>query len=184
MVERAGELTPKINNEPLPKHLQALKYWLRSVQTREGSVRLFYDNVLKYIERDAQVLNIHIDNDQGIEIDPQSGLYTPPSFLEYKSLSLTNGVQMIEQKREIKRLIRPMEGKVLGMLMEQPEKPIHREYLLRMVFAASDSVRTIDQHVSNLRKALQESAFENNDRFVQTVWGYGYILNTPKAFLA
>ena len=64
---------------------------------------------------------------------------------------------------------------VLSVLAAHPRRPLTREQLMEMALGKgnSDSLdRSIDVHVSRLRKALDR---DQSGRHIQTVWGYGYV---------
>ncbi|QEL57193.1 osmolarity response regulator transcription factor OmpR [Chromobacterium paludis] len=65
---------------------------------------------------------------------------------------------------------------VLSVLVSHPRRPLTREQLMELALGKGNGEsldRSIDVHISRLRKAL-----ENGDsplRYIQTVWGYGYV---------
>ena len=65
---------------------------------------------------------------------------------------------------------------VLSVLVTHPRRPLTREQLMEMALGKGNGEsldRSIDVHISRLRKALDsESA---GPRYIQTVWGYGYV---------
>ena len=70
----------------------------------------------------------------------------------------------------------PTEFRLLHLFMAHPERVYSREQLLDLVWGRNIHVgpRTVDMHVSNLRKALEASG---HDRLIQTVRGSGYRLS-------
>jgi two-component system phosphate regulon response regulator OmpR len=63
---------------------------------------------------------------------------------------------------------------VLAVLASHPRRPLTREQLMEMALGkgGGESLdRSIDVHISRLRKALGN----NGPRYLQTVWGYGYV---------
>ncbi len=65
---------------------------------------------------------------------------------------------------------------VLSVLATHPRRPLTREQLMEMALGkgGGDSLdRSIDVHVSRLRKALDNG--DGKTRHIQTVWGYGYV---------
>lgn len=65
---------------------------------------------------------------------------------------------------------------VLSVLVTHPRRPLTREQLMEMALGkgGGESLdRSIDVHISRLRKALDTG--ENGPRYIQTVWGYGYV---------
>ena len=71
----------------------------------------------------------------------------------------------------------PTEFRLLHVLMTHPERVYTRDQLLDLVWGRNIHVgpRTVDMHVSNLRKALEASG---HHRLIQTVHGSGYRFST------
>ncbi len=71
----------------------------------------------------------------------------------------------------------PTEFRLLHVLMTHPERVYSRDQLLDLVWGSNIHVgpRTVDMHVSNLRKALEASG---HHRLIQTVHGSGYRFST------
>ena len=71
----------------------------------------------------------------------------------------------------------PTEFRLLHVLMTHPERVYSRDQLLDLVWGRNIHVgtRTVDMHVSNLRKALESSG---HHRLIQTVHGAGYRFST------
>ena len=70
----------------------------------------------------------------------------------------------------------PTEFRLLHLLMAHPERVYSRDQLLDLVWGANIHVapRTVDMHVSNLRKALEATG---HHRLIQTVRSTGYRLS-------
>ena len=70
----------------------------------------------------------------------------------------------------------PTEFRLLHLLMTHPERVYSRDQLLDLVWGQNIHVgaRTVDMHVSNLRKALEASG---HHRLIQTVRSSGYRLS-------
>jgi DNA-binding response OmpR family regulator len=66
---------------------------------------------------------------------------------------------------------------LLKILMEQPGKVIEREFLFRTVWdtAYTEDTRTLDVHVSWLRRAIEDDP--RNPQYIKTVRGVGYRLD-------
>ncbi|MEQ6291231.1 response regulator [Vogesella sp. GCM10023246] len=65
---------------------------------------------------------------------------------------------------------------VLLALASHPRRPLTREQLMELAMGkggGESQDRSIDVHVSRLRKAIEEP--EGPPRYLQTVWGYGYV---------
>ncbi len=70
----------------------------------------------------------------------------------------------------------PTEFRLLHLLMKHPERVYSRDQLLDLVWGRNIYVgsRTVDMHISNLRKALEASG---HHRLIQTVRSRGYRLS-------
>lgn len=66
---------------------------------------------------------------------------------------------------------------LLKILMEHPGEVIEREYLFRTVWdtAYTEDTRTLDVHVSWLRRAIEDDP--RNPRYIKTIRGVGYRLD-------
>lgn len=66
---------------------------------------------------------------------------------------------------------------LLKILMEHPGEVIEREYLFRTVWdtAYTEDTRTLDVHVSWLRRAIEDDP--RNPQYIKTIRGVGYRLN-------
>ncbi|MBV8049367.1 MAG: two-component system response regulator OmpR [Paludibacterium sp.] len=65
---------------------------------------------------------------------------------------------------------------VLSVLATHPRRPLTREQLMEMALGKGNGEsldRSIDVHISRLRKALDSETA--GPRYIQTVWGYGYV---------
>lgn len=65
---------------------------------------------------------------------------------------------------------------VLSVLVTHPRRPLTREQLMEMALGKGNGEsldRSIDVHISRLRKALTSDI--PGLRYIQTVWGYGYV---------
>ena len=70
----------------------------------------------------------------------------------------------------------PTEFRLLQVLMSRPERAYTRDQLLSLVWGQNIYVgeRTVDMHISNIRKALEAHGL---DGMIQTVRGVGYRLS-------
>ncbi|WP_019103776.1 two-component system response regulator OmpR [Chromobacterium haemolyticum] len=92
-------------------------------------------------------------------------------------------------QRELRKAGQPVtltsaEFAVLSVLVSHPRRPLTREQLMEMALGKGNGEsldRSIDVHISRLRKALESG--DTQLRFIQTVWGYGYVFvpdGTPR----
>lgn len=71
----------------------------------------------------------------------------------------------------------PTEYKILELLSSSPQQVFSREQLLQCVFQdeAVIDVRTVDAHISKLRRKIDSST---DSSYIQTVYGFGYRFNS------
>lgn len=75
----------------------------------------------------------------------------------------------------------PKEYSLLSVLIERPERVFSREQLLDKVWGHGIYVedRTVDVHMSRLRRALNKSSNGEKPNIIRTVRGTGYSLSQP-----
>ncbi|MGY8626240.1 osmolarity response regulator transcription factor OmpR [Chromobacterium violaceum] len=86
-------------------------------------------------------------------------------------------------QRELRRAGQPVsltsaEFAVLSVLVSHPRRPLTREQLMELALGKGNGEsldRSIDVHISRLRKALESGDNDSQLRYIQTVWGYGYV---------
>ncbi|WP_273852595.1 response regulator transcription factor [Guptibacillus spartinae] len=69
----------------------------------------------------------------------------------------------------------PIEFKLLGQFLKNPEKVFSREHLIQLIWGYESNTegRTIDSHIRNLRDKCRHVDFQINNYLV-TIWGVGY----------
>lgn len=72
-------------------------------------------------------------------------------------------------------ILTPKEYNLLCYLANNPDKALSREMILNEVWGADffGTDRTVDTHIKTLRENIKPY-----HRFIETVWGYGYIFKT------
>ena len=67
------------------------------------------------------------------------------------------------------------EFSVLKVLVEHARRPLSRDQLMEMARGREHEAfdRAIDVQISRLRKLIEDSA--GQPRYIQTVWGFGYV---------
>ena len=102
--------------------------------------------------------------------------------LEFHGLTLNPETMRVERDGD-PILLGPKEFRLLSVLIERPERVFSREQLLDMVWGHGVYVeeRTVDVHMSRLRRALNRRAdsAENRPDIIRTVRGTGYSLSRP-----
>jgi two-component system phosphate regulon response regulator OmpR len=83
-------------------------------------------------------------------------------------------------KRQLSRNDEPIsltngEFALLKVLVKHPHQPLSREKLMELTRGREHEAfdRSIDVQISRLRKLIERDP--GNPRFIQTVWGYGYV---------
>ena len=101
--------------------------------------------------------------------------------LEFHGLTLNPETMRVERDGD-EILLGPKEFRLLSVLIERPERVFSREQLLDMVWGHGVYVeeRTVDVHMSRLRRALNKSEDAERKRdIIRTVRGAGYSLCRP-----
>ncbi|SFJ51032.1 response regulator transcription factor [Thermoflavimicrobium dichotomicum] len=70
--------------------------------------------------------------------------------------------------------VTPMEYRLLSILARHPERAFSREELIEKAFGFDfeGDIRTIDQHMKNLRAKIETDS--KHPAYIQTVYGFGY----------
>ncbi|MGX1373303.1 DNA-binding response OmpR family regulator [Priestia megaterium] len=94
--------------------------------------------------------------------------------INYKGLLWSRENHLLKyEDQEIQ--VTPKEFKLVGLLLQYPNRVFSREDLLTSVWGYDAEIegRTIDSHVRNVRDKLRKANFPV-DNHLQTVWGLGY----------
>lgn len=99
--------------------------------------------------------------------------------IEAGGLSLDTMAQTLTVRGQTVKLTRT-EAAILKLLMENPRQVISKRVLLdRISIDTPDCTeRSLKQHISNLRKKVQETGETD---FIETVWGIGFKLSEQKS---
>jgi DNA-binding response OmpR family regulator len=104
---------------------------------------------------------------------------------EQKDLLEVGGLQLDPVQRWVRigtrqTSLTPRLVTLLKILMEHPGEVIEREYLFRTAWdtAYTEDTRTLDVHVSWLRRAIEDDP--RNPQFIKTIRGVGYRLDMLK----
>jgi DNA-binding response OmpR family regulator len=102
-----------------------------------------------------------------------------PSFLTAGDLSIDLLSRSLSVCGKEVRLTRT-EYAIIKLLMENPERVIARSVLLDRIGADTPDCteRSLKQHISNLRKKLQDAGGTD---YIETVWGIGFKLRDHKS---
>ena len=98
-----------------------------------------------------------------------------PQLIEIDGLRVDVRKHIAEIEGDDGRIkLTPRELRILRLLMAEPGRIFTREHIISRVFGDDFEGfdRTVDTHVSNLRRKLEGKA--ENPRYVQTVYGAGY----------
>lgn len=106
-------------------------------------------------------------------------LSKPEPILKYGDLTLSSERHQVQKGSEILDLT-PTEFKILELFFENPGRVFSRLQIVERVqgYAFEGYERTIDAHVKNLRRKIEESP--KNPQYVQTVYGVGYRFATAE----
>ncbi|MBM7866285.1 response regulator [Heliobacterium gestii] len=103
----------------------------------------------------------------------QSLVQAPQSVLHLGELTLDiDGVRLLKQGREVS--LTATEFRLLSMMAKQPGRAFTRLQLLEGAIgeAFENYERTVDTHIFNLRKKIEDRS--GKPRYIQTVFGVGY----------
>lgn len=105
------------------------------------------------------------------------------AVMRFESLEVNTGTMQVTCDGDLIKL-GTKEFRLLTVLMERPEQIFSREQLLDAVWGHGVYVdeRTVDVHMSRLRKALNKTSPVDEERgdIIRTVRGMGYALSKPK----
>jgi two-component system phosphate regulon response regulator PhoB len=105
----------------------------------------------------------------------QSSSAANTNVLRFFDIIMEHDAHRVYRNQRCVRLS-PVEYRVLQHLLEYPRKVLSREQILATVRAQSDqaAARSVDVHISRIRKALCEQGEPN---YIRTVRGVGYSLD-------
>ena len=97
------------------------------------------------------------------------------SMIEYDDLLIDTNKKVVQSTDKIIK-IGKTEYKILSMLMSRPEHVFSREQIIDYVWDNNPNIddRTVDVHVSRLRKTFKEN-YHGNCK-IETVHGFGYCI--------
>ncbi|WP_458120465.1 response regulator transcription factor [Paenibacillus sp. Z6-24] len=101
------------------------------------------------------------------ELPEEHVLFSHPFRLLLDQRKLVRGEQMI--------LLTPKEFDILRLLMENPNKAIHRDNILNEVWGNffTGDMKTVDVNIRRIRQKIEKD--DANPEYIETVWGYGYL---------
>lgn len=104
----------------------------------------------------------------------------PKDILELGNLILDQDNREVTAGGETHHLT-PMEWRLLATFMQHPNEILTREFLMEKVWETSytDDTRTLQVHVSWLRKKIEEDS--SNPKLIQTVRGVGYVFSVEQS---
>jgi two-component system phosphate regulon response regulator PhoB len=81
-------------------------------------------------------------------------------------------------KNQIEVKLAPIEFQILQILLETPEKVVSRNTLMNKIWGLENYVeeRTIDVHITRLRKALVRGRKVEGEEIIKTIRSVGYKL--------
>ena len=106
---------------------------------------------------------------------------TPRASVSGPALLACGGIELDPRSNEVRVRgrqvsLRPLEHRLLKVLLEHPGEVLTRAQLLASAWGVTAQVntRTVDTHVRRLREALGDGA-----DLIETVYGFGYRLSNP-----
>lgn len=105
---------------------------------------------------------------------PPGAPTTEEEIIAFGGVSLNLATRELSRGKEITQLTTG-EFAVLKVLVQHPRQPLSRDKLMELARGREYDVfdRSIDVQISRLRKLVEEDPAK--PRYVQTVWGFGYV---------
>lgn len=102
-------------------------------------------------------------------------LESAPPYLAYQSINVDLKRYKVTVGEQQVRLT-PTELRLLVLLLREPDQVFTRTQIIDLVFGAEFGSfdRSVDAHISNLRRKLNDA--DDERRYIQTVYGIGYKL--------
>ena len=107
-------------------------------------------------------------------LPPPGAPAAKPGVIGFGDVEVDMSTRQIARQGEVTRLTTG-EFAVLKVLMEHPRQPLSRDRLTQLARGREHGPfdRAIDVQVSRLRKLVEPDP--QNPRYLQTVWGFGYV---------
>ena len=107
-------------------------------------------------------------------VPPPPGAPAEGGVVTFGDIALDMGTRELKRGEEITRLTTGEFG-LLRVLVEHPRQPMSRDKLMELARGREYEVfdRAIDVQVSRLRKLVEDDP--TKPRYLQTVWGFGYV---------
>lgn len=99
-----------------------------------------------------------------------------PKELTFRNITLSYIQRSVHVGKELAPLT-PTEFRILALLMREPSRVFSRDHIIDQVFGYDFGGfdRSVDTHVSNLRRKLESSGAK--DGLIKSIYGVGYKLN-------
>lgn len=111
----------------------------------------------------------------------QHSMQAQQKRLLYRNIEINTELHSVYVQRQNKKILLNLtltEYKILLLMIDHPHKVFSRSELMNQCLPDSDALeRTVDSHVSKLRKKLEEQGLE---QILMNVRGVGYRLDQPK----
>lgn len=111
----------------------------------------------------------------------QHSMQAQQKHLLYRNIEINTELRSVYVQRQNKKILLNLtltEYKILLLMIDHPHKVFSRSELMNYCLPDSDALeRTVDSHVSKLRKKLEEQGLE---QILMNVRGVGYRLDQPK----
>jgi two-component system phosphate regulon response regulator OmpR len=120
------------------------------------------------------VARIHAVLRRRTALPPPGAPAAEDATISFGNINLDLGTRQLSRNGETATLTTG-EFALLKVLVEHPRKPLSRDKLMELARGREYDVfdRSIDVQVSRLRKLVEDDAAK--PRYIQTVWGFGYV---------
>ena len=104
----------------------------------------------------------------------------PAEEIPEEHVLISHPFQLLLDQRKLMRgeqtiLLTPKEFDILRLLMENPNKAIHRDDILNEVWGNffTGDMKTVDVNIRRIRQKIEKD--DAHPEYIETVWGYGYL---------
>ncbi len=169
-------MLPGMSGEEVLSHIEDIPVIVLSARVEvSDKVRLLLGGAVDYMTKPFDTKELLAR----IIVQLRSSERTSSSRLTFGELTLDTMAQTLSVKNQPLKLTRT-EYAIIKLLMNNPRQVIAKSVLLdRISLDTPDCTdRSLKQHISNLRKKLEELSGAD---YIETVWGIGFKLSEPKS---
>lgn len=169
-------MLPGMSGEEVLSHIEGIPVIVLSARVEvSDKVRLLLGGAVDYMTKPFDTKELLAR----IIVQLRSSDRTSSPRLTFGELTLDTTAQTLSVKGQPLKLTRT-EYAIIKLLMSNPRQVIAKSVLLdRISLDTPDCTdRSLKQHISNLRKKLEELSGAD---YIETVWGIGFKLSEPKS---